>query len=128
MTNPPAELIVTSPDGHLARYKLGEKTVIGRYRDCEIILTDPMSSRRHCRIERDPEGRYFAQDNESANGTLLNDQPLKERLTLKDGDRLQIGSTLMVLRVEDLGLVAWALALGLYARHVDRQSGRRERR
>ena len=100
MTQPPAELIVTHPDGQIARHKLGDKTVIGRHPECEVVLTDPMSSRRHCRIERDPDGRFFAVDNASANGTLLNDQPLKERLPIKNGEKLQIGSTLMVLRVE----------------------------
>jgi len=100
MTLPPSELIVTSPDGHIARYKLGEKAFIGRHPECEVILTDPMSSRRHCRIERDPDGRFYTQDNGSANGTLLNDQALKERMPFKNGDRIQIGSTLLVLRVE----------------------------
>src|SRR5689334_6388905 len=96
----PAELIVTSPDGHIARYKLGERAVIGRHPECEVILTDPMSSRRHCKVERDPDGKFYTSDNGSANGTLLNDQPLKERMPFKNGDKIQIGSTLLVLRVE----------------------------
>lgn len=100
MTLPPAELIVTSSDAHIARYKLGEKAIVGRHPECEVILTDPMSSRRHCRIEREPDGKFFVLDNGSANGTLLNDQPLKERVPFKNGDRIQIGSTLLVLRID----------------------------
>ncbi|HLX63722.1 MAG TPA: adenylate/guanylate cyclase domain-containing protein [Planctomycetota bacterium] len=96
----PAELIVTSPDGHVNRYPLGDACVIGRHPECQVVLTDPMSSRRHCRIDRTPDGKISVQDNGSANGTLLNGQPLKERIAVKNGDTVQIGSTLIVLRVE----------------------------
>jgi adenylate cyclase len=96
----PAELIVTGPDGHVSRYPLGESAVIGRHPECQVVLTDPMSSRRHCKLERSPDGKIYVQDNASANGTLLNSQPLKERVALKNGDTVQIGSTLIVLRVE----------------------------
>jgi len=99
MAAPPAELIVTGPDGVPAKYKLGDKAVIGRHPECEIILTDPMSSRRHCKVEKTPTG-YAVEDNGSANGTLLNGEPLKVRQPLKNGDTIQIGSTLLVLRVD----------------------------
>ncbi len=95
----PAELIVTGPDGVPNRYKLGEKSVIGRHPECEIVLADPMSSRRHCKIERAPNG-FFAEDNGSANGTILNGEPLRVRTPLKNGDTIQIGSTTIVLRLE----------------------------
>src|SRR5258707_9240348 len=94
----PAELIVTSPDGHVNRYGLGDSAVIGRHPECQVVLTDPMSSRRHCKFERAPDGRIYVHDNGSANGTLLNGQPMKERIALKNGDTVQIGSTLIVLR------------------------------
>src|SRR5262245_7419638 len=96
----PAELIVTGPDGVVARYKLTDRTIVGRHPECEIVLTDPMSSRRHCRVERSPAGGFMAEDNGSANGTLLNGEPLRARTMIKNGDTLQIGSTLLVLRVE----------------------------
>jgi len=99
MAAPSAELIVTGPDGVPAKYKLGDKTVVGRHPECEIILTDPMSSRRHCKVEKTPSG-YIVEDNGSANGTLLNGEPLKIRQPLKNGDTIQIGSTLLVLRVD----------------------------
>jgi adenylate cyclase len=95
----PAELSVTGPDGITTKYKLGEKTIIGRHPDCEVILTDPMSSRRHCKIERGGT-LFFVEDNGSANGTLLNNEPLKTRMAFRNGDTMQIGSTLMVLRLD----------------------------
>lgn len=95
----PAELIVTGPDGVVARYRLGEKCVIGRHPECEIVLADPMSSRRHCKIEN-ATGSFFVEDNGSANGTLLNGEPLKTRIPFRNGDTIQIGSTLLVLRLD----------------------------
>lgn len=100
MKPPVAELIVTSPDGHTSHYPMGDTAVIGRHPECQIVLTDPMSSRRHCRVERAPDGKFFVVDNGSANGTLLNSAPLKDRAPIKNGDTIQIGSTLLVLRVE----------------------------
>src|SRR5205085_10827251 len=99
MAATPAEIIVTGPDGVPAKYKLGEKAVVGRHPECEIILTDPMSSRRHCKVERTPSG-FSVEDNGSANGTLLNGEPLKNKVPLKNGDTIQIGSTLLVLRLD----------------------------
>ena len=96
----PAEIIVTGPDGVVARFPVKDRTVIGRHPECEIVLTDPMSSRRHCVIERSPQGLFSTEDNKSANGTILNGEPLKTRMPLKNGDTIQIGSTLIVLRLE----------------------------
>ena len=53
----PAELIVTGPDGAVTRYKLGERAIVGRHPECEVVLTDPMSSRRHCKVERTAAGK-----------------------------------------------------------------------
>ncbi len=100
MTQPIAELIVTSPDGHTSHYPLVEAAVVGRHPECQVVLTDPMSSRRHCRVERAPDGKFFVVDNGSANGTLLNSVPLKDRAPINNGDTIQIGSTLLVLRVD----------------------------
>ncbi len=100
MTPPIAEIVVTSPDGHTSHYPLTDAVVIGRHPECQVVLGDPMSSRRHCRIERSPEGGFFVFDNGSANGTLLNSLPLKDRAAMHNGDTIQIGSTLLVLRVE----------------------------
>ena len=100
MTPPIAELIVTSPDGRTTHYPLTDAAVIGRHPECQIVLGDPMSSRRHCRVERTPVGGFFVIDNGSANGTLLNSQPLKDKAPIFNGDTIQIGSTLLVLRVE----------------------------
>ena len=99
-TPAPPELIVTGPDGATNRYRLGDLSVIGRHPECQIVLADPMSSRRHCKIERTPQGIFYVEDNGSANGTLVNGEPLKTRILFNNGDTIQIGSTLLVLRLD----------------------------
>ena len=95
----PAEIIVTGPDGTVARFPVKERTIIGRHPECEIVLTDPMSSRRHLIVERTDSG-FTVEDNKSANGSILNGEPLKAKVSIKNGDTMQIGSTIMVLRID----------------------------
>ncbi|MFH0938771.1 MAG: adenylate/guanylate cyclase domain-containing protein [Planctomycetota bacterium] len=94
-----AEIVVTDHEGATKSYRLVEKSVIGRHSDCEIVLRDPMSSRHHCKIERGALGVFYAEDNGSANGTLLNGQALNKRSLIKNGDVLRIGSTELFLRL-----------------------------
>ena len=100
----PAELIVTGPDNVVTRYRLMDRAMIGRHPECEIVVTDPMVGRRHCKVERVP-GGFVVEDNKSANGTLLNNEPLAPAVarTFKNGDTIQIGSTTVVLR-EDVAV------------------------
>lgn len=68
----------------------------------DISLQDRAVSRPHARLERDPEtGGWRIRDLGSANGTLVNGTPIPEDEphTLKDGDVLTIGQTLLLFRV-----------------------------
>jgi pSer/pThr/pTyr-binding forkhead associated (FHA) protein len=62
---------------------------IGRQKECDLVITDSSASRRHAVIVEE-QGRYFLEDLNSRNGTLLNGQKVG-RSTLKDGDEIQIG-------------------------------------
>jgi len=74
------------------RYTLGDRQLtIGRGEDCDIRLHDHSVSRRHARIEPGPEG-YFVFDQQSTNGTFVNDRQLDSSLVLQDGDYLRIGN------------------------------------
>jgi hypothetical protein len=70
-------------------------SAIGRHPANAIVLSDPLVSARHARIERTPTGRCFVADDNSANGTMLNGQPLREPTELKPSDVLQFGSTVL---------------------------------
>lgn len=64
---------------------------IGRGSGCQILLSDPLSSRTHAIISYE-DGTWMVADAESRNGTLVNGQRISE-VKLKHGDRIQVGST-----------------------------------
>ncbi len=67
----------------------GERTVLGRHPECDVVLDAAAVSRQHARIVRE-NGQYFLEDLGSRNGTLLNGAPIKGRRLLHDGDQLVI--------------------------------------
>lgn len=67
------------------------KSVVGRDKKADIVVRDPEVSARHCTIEV-YETVAVLKDLGSTNGTVLNGYLVKEDL-LKDGDRIQVGST-----------------------------------
>jgi diguanylate cyclase (GGDEF)-like protein len=67
------------------------ETVIGRAADASVRLNDDGVSRRHAKIVY-KQDEVTVEDMKSANGTLLNGQ-LVERAVLRDGDKIQVGST-----------------------------------
>ena len=77
---------------------LGDLTLIGRRRDCHIVLPDNAVSRQHARIRREGD-RYFIADDGSTNGTLLNDEPLIKEEPLQDRDEICVGTYKLIFRV-----------------------------
>ncbi|CAG0933897.1 Glycogen accumulation regulator GarA [Thermoflexales bacterium] len=64
-------------------------TLIGRNESCDLIVSDPLVSRRHCQISWD--GVYCTvEDLGSTNGTFVNGQQLTMAYALRPGDRLQV--------------------------------------
>ena len=76
----------------------GDRTVIGRSRDCDIQIADPNVSRRHAEVRRDG-GAYVLVDLDSTNGVEVGGKRVK-RLELSDGSRFTIGSTEVVFSEE----------------------------
>ncbi len=74
--------------GHEVR---GGRAVIGRSRDCDVVLDDANVSRRHCEVVREGDS-WFVVDLGSTNGTELNGRAVK-RAQLADGDRVAVGSS-----------------------------------
>jgi adenylate cyclase len=84
-----------TPDGRKHTAALLAKTTVGRHTDNDIQLLDPEVSKTHLVIERGP-ASFTLVDLGSANGTLLNEEPVT-RSKLKDGDVIALGhSTLRV--------------------------------
>ena len=96
-------LEVTAGPDKGRRFEVPEgECVIGRASSCEIVLADPLLSRRHCSLTRGttargttaphPEIRAVLSDLESANGTFVNGAEIKSA-ELHDGDTIEIGET-----------------------------------
>jgi Protein of unknown function (DUF3662)/FHA domain len=75
--------------------------VIGRSRDCDIVLDDAGVSRRHAYIRPGLPGRegWTIEDLRSTNGVLLNGRPLQGVHPLQVGDRIELGSTEIVFEL-----------------------------
>jgi pSer/pThr/pTyr-binding forkhead associated (FHA) protein len=67
-----------------------ERITIGRRTDNQVMLEADNISRNHVAIER-RDGKYYARDLESINGTFLNDERI-DLAELCDGDWLRIGN------------------------------------
>lgn len=77
----------------------GAEVTVGRGRENSIVLEDNAVSRQHARILQTPEG-FLLVDNNSANGTWVNDQRVNE-MKLSDRDRIRFGKT--VLEASEIG-------------------------
>lgn len=69
---------------------------IGRDRNSEIQLHDSESSRHHAEIQSNSQNGFDLTDLQSSNGTTINGQRIEQPKTLKSGDRIEIGSTLLI--------------------------------
>ena len=69
---------------------------VGRARSSHVCVPDGSVSRDHCLIREDAEGGWTVVDCGSANGTLVNDLPVRER-RLRDGDQIAVGETTLVI-------------------------------
>jgi serine phosphatase RsbU (regulator of sigma subunit)/pSer/pThr/pTyr-binding forkhead associated (FHA) protein len=77
-------------NGHLERFELiGEKYVLGRHPDCDIIVDVGAVSRHHARVSREG-NRYFIEDMRSRNGTFVNGLCVSGRYALSSGDEIRV--------------------------------------
>ncbi len=94
--SPEARLLVLSGERTGAQVTLKGECVLGRGQHVELRLLDAQVSRRHARIQRKGE-HYVLEDLGSRNGTLLNGRRVEEPRRLTFGDRIQLGTRVVVL-------------------------------
>jgi serine phosphatase RsbU (regulator of sigma subunit)/pSer/pThr/pTyr-binding forkhead associated (FHA) protein len=66
-----------------------DKTVLGRNPDCHVVISGTAVSRAHAQIVR-VNGKFYIEDNQSRNGTFVNNEQITGRTLLKDSDRIKI--------------------------------------
>jgi pSer/pThr/pTyr-binding forkhead associated (FHA) protein len=71
---------------------------IGRSKEADVRIDDRYASSIHARVFS-REGRFYVEDMNSTNGTLLNGATLQGEAELIDGDNVQIGDTVFRLEV-----------------------------
>lgn len=67
----------------------GDRVILGRHPTCQIVLDNAAVSRHHAQI-LESHGTYFLEDLRSRNGTQLNEQSIRGRMELKDGDQVKL--------------------------------------
>jgi len=92
-------------------YLDGAVTVIGRGDQVEIRLDEEGISRRHAQIAHE-NGTWILTDLGSTNGTVCNGAQVTGRVTLREGDRVRLAST--VLRFETTDEMAEEMRARLY--------------
>lgn len=105
----PARITLRTDSGEVLQEFVLEKqeVVIGRAPSSDILLSkDKLTSRRHATIHYE-NGVYTLTDERSANGTIVNGQPLEEKVpyTLRHGDRVGIGEYELLFHSQAAGQV-----------------------
>ena len=79
--------------GLILRFEEGDEWVIGRDPDeVELVLEDPMVSRKHVICRRAPEG-YILENLSAVNPATQNGKIITEPVLLQEGDIIQVGNT-----------------------------------
>ncbi len=99
VTLSPDELpcLVQTAAGRTHSFGTRDRLVIGRSKHADVCLTDPRCSRRHCELVRTGGGWLLA-PLALDNPTRINDRQVTDPIRLSDGDRIEVGDTLLVFR------------------------------
>ena len=88
--------VIEPPSDRGRSYELGEELTVGRAGGCQVTLDDTYVSQLHARVFR-RDGQLYVEDLGSTNGTYLNRKKVTAPISIRRGDRLQVGKTVMEL-------------------------------
>ena len=80
------------------KVELVAKITIGRESDNDVVVDNKLASRHHCSIQKIRD-EYFLKDENSTNGTFLNDHriPPDKYVKLSTGDKITVGTADLVM-------------------------------
>jgi signal transduction histidine kinase len=90
-----ATITWNAPEGH-REVDLNAPTTLGRSPRCDVCITDGSVSGTHAIITYEA-GAWVLQDDNSTNGTYINDDPI-QRSKLLDGDTIRLGNVELTFR------------------------------
>lgn len=98
-----ASIIVTSGEQKGEYLPLGRRiNVIGRAEALPMQILDDMVSRKHLRIWYDENTKeHSAEDMNSKHGVIINNKKISEITTLREGDQIRIGQTILLYTEKD---------------------------
>ena len=67
----------------------GDRAILGRHPDCDIVLDVGAVSRQHAQILQ-IDADFYVEDLKSRNGTFVNGEQIRDRHRLEDNDRIKI--------------------------------------
>lgn len=85
--------------GRVYKFQLKKTLVIGRAKDCDVVLNDPRISKRHAEMELS-KNCIVIYDLDSKNSTYVNGVPVRGRHKLDNEDCLLMGETELRLRFD----------------------------
>lgn len=74
--------------------------ILGRYPSNDIVIPDPYVSRRHARLFF-KDGKWFIEDLDSTNGTIVNNEDIRDKgpVALVDNAEIIIGLTVLTVKL-----------------------------
>lgn len=93
----PTVAITESPTQAGLTFRVTGPLILGRSAEADVMLQDPYASDFHLRLAFQG-GELRLHDLGSTNGTLVNGERVTAPRSLRRGDRVQIGQTIMEMR------------------------------
>ena len=88
--------------GKILRVSQGNTYLIGRdEKTCQLVLQEPEVSRSHAKIFVDDNGDITISDNDSQNGTFINNFRISAPAYLSEGDKILAGSSVIEVYPDD---------------------------
>jgi len=94
--------VIRGANHDLGSYVVIESSVsIGRGQDVDLRLQDDGVSRRHISIDRNEDASYVLSDLGSTNGTWVGGEAVDTKRSLRDGDKIFVGDTVLRFALAD---------------------------